>query len=390
MVKLGNLFYLMVMIDGAEIPIERMGFDPIQMHSNVMFSQPMARMMLADIYGYFETHPLADGSKVDIYVGRSDSKSEANLYRFRVFKFRKQKDGNMNTYDIYMTFNCPRYFNENSRGSITGSSTQVLQQIAKLIGVDYAADQTSDSQVWLSSGQKRCEFAKEVALHGYSSDQGCMSLGMTLLGQLRYKDISLINVVTTKNVFVQGAGDGTSAYRILGRKEVSKSGFFNNLVGYRMETVEQNPTDVTNHNSVRLVANSSPTFQINKVLNDKLEGSRVVMTPIDSGNTHANYYKAEHQNTRIKATYSMGMQVVTDQMTGLDLFDPVKYMLYDNSTSQVKVDEAASGGYIIIAKTIFATKTGKYFEKFELARQGYNFTTDLSNQITAQNAAVTG
>lgn len=387
MIKLGDTFFLMILIDGAEIPVERMGFDPLQMHSNVMFAQPMARIMLADIYGYFEKNPLADGSKVDIYVGRSDSKSDAYLYRFRVFKFRKYKNGKINNFDIFLTFNCPRYFNENSRGSITGSSTQVLQQISTLIGVNFVGDQTSDAQTWLSAGQKRCEFAKEVALHGYATDQSCMVLGLTLLGQLRYKDLSAINITTTKNVFVQGSGDAKNSFRILGRKEVSKAGFFNNLVGYKMETVEQNPTDVTNHSSVKVVMGSAPTLQINKVLNDRLEGSRVVMTPIDSGNTHPNYYKAEHQNTRIKATYAMGMQVVTDQVTGLDLFDPVKYIVYDNATSEIKVDEAVSGGYIIIAKTIFATKSGKYYEKFELARQGYNFTTVLSNQMTAQNSA---
>lgn len=387
MIKLGNRFQLIVMMDGKEIPLEHMGFDALQMHSNVMFYQPVGRIVIADRIKWFDANPIGDGAKVDIFVGTNEVVTEANLYRFRLFRYSVTKVNNVNYYTLFLAFNCPRYFNENVTGAITGSSYDALQGIAKTIGVKFKGDPTSDSQIWIGQGKKRCVFARDIALHGWSGTTSCMSLGMTLLGEMRYVDISAIKARDTENYFVMGAGDNESVFRVLGRKELSKAGLVNNMVGYKMETVEQSPDGNTNHNSVTVTMNSAPTLSVNKTLNDQLEGSRVAFTPISAGNTHPNFYKAKHNNRRLRAMYSYGSHIATDGLTGLDLFDPVKFLFYDNTTSDTLLNQAVSGTYIITAKTIFATKEGRYFEKLEIVRQGVNYYSGLVPAITTHNSA---
>lgn len=388
MIKLGDRFYLILMIDGKEVPIEYMGFNPLQMHSNVLFFQPVGRIVLADKQRYFDNNPISDGSKVDIFVWRTDTGSQsAKRYQFRLFRHAVNKSLNINYFTLYLTFNCPRYFNENMTGAMKGTSYDILKEMAKTVGVDYSGDPTSDAMTWLGTGKKRCVFARDVALHGYANTQSCMSLGMTLLGEMRYKDVSAIKLKDNPNIFVQGVGDNTKVFQVLGRKEINKAGLFNNLVGYRMTTVEQDTSGVSEHASVQVTMNSGPTLSVNKTLNDKLEGSRVHFTPVSAGNVHPQFYQAEHSNKRIRAMYSFGSHIVTDGMTNLDLFDPITYLFYDNSANKLSINQAISGNYIITAKTIFATKEGRYFEKFEIVRQGPNFYNELASVLTATNSA---
>lgn len=390
MIRLGDSFYLQIQIDGVEIPVELLGINPLQLSSNVTFFQPMGKLVLGDKYGYFDDKPMSDGAKVDIFIGKSPTENDARLYRFRLFRYTLELKGNVKYYTLFMTFNCPRFFNENFTGALKGPSHTVLASVASVSGVDFSGDPTTDPQTWYGAGKKRCVFAREVALHGYANAESCMTLGMTLLGELRYKNLSTIKAGATPNTFIQGASSSeTKHHRVLDRKEINKGGFSNNLIGYRLDTVEQNTLspgeDLTTHKGVKVALTSAPALSVNKILNENLEGSRVVVTPVSSGNTHHSYYRAEHQNRRLRSTYSLGNFVVTDSITGLDLLDPVNYLVYENASNELKLNQAVSGSYIIAGKTIYATKEGRYFEKFELLRQGPNFyaVENANSQILA-------
>ena len=383
MIKVGNDFFISIFIDNNELPLDKLGFVGFQAHSNLSFFQPMAQISISDNYKYFDTNPIGDNVAIRVAVGKSDNISSAFTYNFRLFKrdFEK-KSNNLKLYTLKMTYNSPRYFNENSDTFYEGTSKQVLQKVATESGfTSVDLDDSADSMCWLPMGMKRCFFAKNVTKYAYLDKGSCYALGVSLAGQLRFKNISKINLSTSNNVFAKGGSTQKGVVTVLSDKEIMKAGFNNNMTGYKYETLKQD-TDKTESLTSVPVPVSSNTILVNKKLNQNLSGSRIHVTPIGSSNTHANYQLALHQNTRIKNTFSLTIRIVTNQVTTVDLLDTINYSSYENSNGTYTLDKLMSGTYLVTAKTIFVTKEGFYFEKFEMVRQGYGANSPSNSQIT--------
>ena len=147
MIKVGNDFFISIFIDNNELPLDKLGFVGFQAHSNLSFFQPMAQISISDNYKYFDTNPIGDNVAIRVAVGKSDNISSAFTYNFRLFKrdFEK-KSNNLKLYTLKMTYNSPRYFNENSDTFYEGTSKQVLQKVATESGfTSVDLDDSADS-----------------------------------------------------------------------------------------------------------------------------------------------------------------------------------------------------------------------------------------------------
>ena len=117
------------------------------------------------------------------------------------------------------------------------------------------------------------------------------------------------------------------------------------------------------------VIRSTNNLEMNQQLSEELGVTRREVAPIDCGNVHENFIKAQHQNRRIKSTYATTVNLMVAESTGLRLFDKVDLTLA--STQTYETNEVYQGSYLITAKTI-AVSGAYYREKFELSSQGVN------------------
>lgn len=382
MYDIKDRFYLSIKIDGKFLPLNAVTLKSITMHSNVVFGFPTADIVLADAVRYFDNTPILDNSTIEIISGSDYSLPNKPVYRFRVTSINKSEQSHVDIYNIHCNFNAPRYVNENFKGAINDSSSNIIRAIAQQSGLPYITDATSDNQVWYGLAKKRFDFANSIAAHSYLNEGSCFGLGLTLDGTLKLKNISGINF-NSGSLFIQGNKVNNTVKSVLGYEESTESGFFNYLMGYKFEALEQGTDSFETYATINLPVKST-TVNINRVLNENLSGSSLKIGPVSSGNVHTNYYKAEYQNLRIKATYANSLYITLNEETRLDLFDPIKYALVTNVNGKVQLNNKLSGGYIITGKAIHI-EPGYYYEKLKITRQGYNL-----NVINSRDKKILG
>lgn len=383
MLNINNRVFIDIVINGVSLPFDKISFHELLMHESEMFLYPCATLVIGDAVDYFKEKPIPDGALVTIKTGRFLEQSFNKTFSWRVFNVRPRADGASTTYVVNMVLNSPKFVNENSKASYNGRVSEVLEEICYNTALTPNIDQTSDSQVWYPAGKIRSTFVKDITQYAYLNPQSCFVSGVTMEGELRLKNLSNLNFEGANVLLVRGTAGDSTAYSVLDRKELIESGFQNSIAGYRKETVVQSDSGVSTEREVTVAAKSN-TINMNATLSERLEGSRMEISPVDSGNTHPNYYVAKHQNQRSRATYGMGLFIMSDQELPLNLFDVCKYIDFDSANSKVSLNPSVSGSFFVSAKTIKVTP-GFYFEKLKLLRQGLN-----ADMITEANLNVIG
>ena len=383
MIQINDRFFIGVVIDGKEYPLEATGFGSLQISTNVNFFLPTARIQLNDDRMIFRNHiTLADYVLVEIYLGKTLAEAHKTKFSFRLFSYKVTDLGKARIYVLDLIYDRPKYFNAARTSAVTGTSAEAI----KAIGLDCEFKQvetvnTTDKQVWLPLGAKNCAFAKTIMQCGYVNDNSCMVLCVTGNGTLRYKNLTSIPLKSDIK-FTVGNTTSKSNFGVLASREISKAGVLNNLYGYRFATIDQNPTNEVSsakHTRVNVRA-TSKALSVNKSIHTALTSPRTVFSDIGCGNVHPNFEKAKHQNKRLKAFQSFGHLLVVSDVTGVDLLDVINFTSVNTrAMMQSDVDTTVNGFYVVTGKTIYATGNGFYYEKFEITRPGLNKDASKSN-----------
>lgn len=85
-------------------------------------------------------------------------------------------------------------------------------------------------------------------------------------------------------------------------------------------------------------------------------------------NVHPYYNQAYYQNLRYLALFGEKIHVITDEQTGIELFDCVEFQQADQIGKKFESNPKLSGTYIVSNKVIFVKVGIRYCEKFELIR----------------------
>lgn len=386
MIKISDRLTLMMVLDNdKEFPIERFVIKSLQISMNVMLHVPQFRMLFADREGILKKFPIGDSQVIRVIMKVDGNSQPAYNISMRVFKLSKITTGNVDYFDLLMTYNAPRFLYENLTGSISGASSAALARIAANCGMTstFAAGATPglssvDNQVWIPSGEKYCNFARKIVTAGYMNNTSCMVMGVDIKGDIIYRDLSTpwYGKDKTKPV-VFSTVTSTSPTNIKAYKEFTKSGIMNAFGGYRAVTVEQNPlkgkSSTQEQHSKVSTKTTTESVAVNKNINEGITGSRVQFAPINCGNNHDNYDKAKHQNSRLLGLYSVGMYVVTDTVNSdITLLQTVKVDAPEITNGERKYNKVIAGEWEISGKTLYLTEAGKYYEKYEFLRQGQN------------------
>ena len=358
---------LSLFINDAEFPFDRVNsLNYLHMSSSTRIALPMIRINLIDAAGFFTKNvKLVDGAQIRVII-KTNAGGTAT-YRFRYNTHHSQSGPSGLTYDIDGYLDAPLYWLKSSTDPIKGTSREVLYEIANRCGLSFSGDMTNDSQVWLPMNKKNWKFVKDVVDHGYKDDHSCMQSVVTLKQQLRYYDISDFPN-SSLNRFVSGGKTIDNTYRVSDFKPKSKSGTMNTLSGYasQMNTPSVTSAEVTSVDKVK-IRKTTTTLAVNSKLYSNVTEGSVQHRPIDCGNVNSNYEQGLYQNRRLSNLYSVGLDFITPDFTGVD---PLDYISFEANTTDAKPqDKTYSGLYLVCSKAIYIQGIN-YYERFEVCRAG--------------------
>lgn len=356
-----------IFINDKEIPLDKTNvLNYIHIATTVTTKVPVMSLSITDMIGIVPKMGLQDGIPISISIKALNGKTR--VYKFRKFDHTPQLTGGANTYIISGYWDNPLYWATTTFKGIQGNSSDVIAQIGSACGIKTEVDVTNDNQLWLPQNQSYSAFAKSTASCGYINDDSCMALGIDLDGTLIYKDVNkdpngVFNVVAYQRVEGSlSAVDFNTNFA---------SGFNNSTVGYQNARYTQSLMNDLQTLTDKLQFNSdSRNPDLNRKLKDKVNRGQVRFGPIDVGNVHLNYEKAQYQNARYKALFSTHLEFLTPYSNNLRLMDGVNFSAQKLNGDQ---DTVTSGVYLITGKAIYI-EGATYSEKIVCARHGTNET----------------
>jgi hypothetical protein len=373
MLEIGTGIFIGLEINGVEYPLEKNVFQKAVLVSNKRMSVPTCEITFGDLTNRINTEvTLADGVPLIIHIGRD--RNDYDSYYYRVYNYKRDMAGSMSVYTIVGYVDSPAWFLQAWKKPIEGTSSKVLETMLSTCGLKSDCDPTNDDMLWLPGNERTCMFARSIAERGYLDDKSCLSLGMTLDGTFKYKNLTTLP--TTGPTFTVGSIENT--VNVISSKYLISSGYGNSIGGYKHLVRPQVIREFKDKIDQLSVKRKTQTLQLNDEIRGMLQKGRIDFGDIDAGNVHKNWDKARYQNLRTAMIYSMGVELMIDQRTpiNLDLFSPFLYEAYDPpATGAAKLTEQYRCVYYITAKVIYL-EGGNYFEKFQGYTTGINKDPD--------------
>lgn len=389
MLRIRDDIYVGLVIGNQQYPLESTGFQSLKIVSSLDTFVPMLEIQLVDNLNFFSSSiTLADGLQLQVQLGTTERDWETMF--FRVHKFRQNKENSSNLYAITAYLDVPLFYLATANKPFAGTSYAAIQAIAGRSGLSFKGDATSDSQVWHPRNDRYCVWAQKIMQHAYAGDQSLMKIGVTPLKELRFRDVMRADLSNTAMPsFVSGESESSKRiYQMVDAQAISRSGFNNamgggyghRLVVQKAETVFQQTRDEIPFKRW------SPYLEVSRDIRGQVTGAAgspgvqvVEFSAIDCGNTHAKYWEAGYQNRRQSRLFSVGASIMTQQRTGVNILEPVRYLPINTPAAVgLSTKEEVRGVYMVTAKSI-RLEMGNYVERFELFTQGSNYDPSKTN-----------
>lgn len=332
--------------------------------TSVRGSLPTLTMAITDVRHELDLIGLQDGIPIRIVI-RPNGK-QTRTYNFRKFNHTRELVGGAYVWTIHGYWNAPLYWNTTTSVGISGTSDDALQNIAKVCDLKYDGTHTNDSQLWLPKNKSYRTFAKDISDSGYITDTSCMVLGVDLDATLRYKNVNDLPAAKKKVVAYTNV---ENAYTAVDVTISANSGFNNAITGYQnMRYAQSTTSDLQKQIQDLSFTADSKAPLYNTTLKSKLGRGPVRFGPIDVGNVHDNYERADYQNARYRNMFSMGLELLFIDITDFKLLEQINFSVQREDASQ---DVGNSGDYTITGHSLYV-QGAKYFEKIGVVRHGTN------------------
>lgn len=395
MIEIQDRIFIEIKIDNTPMPEAANLVSSILLTegNGVMF--PSCRLILNDMQNILTDRlALTDGNQILITVGKKHSDVSTVTRQYRLFGMKQIPTTSGPQIKAVAVYDAPNFISANVRESFSGTSDQVLRQVASKCALAFEGPELvngkvpNDSQIWLNVCKNRSAFTRDVIRHGYVDSHSAMTAAVTSLGILKYRDlISVINQPVDKIKFVfshnieESSDDsGRTVYTVHQAKDRSLAGVVNNWQNYGTTRAVHRLSGIDVSEDTVDVLTSGNALPINSQIKGTIGRSRVDYAPIDCGNVHPYYERALYQNVRLLSLFSERLSILVFSPTDVQLFDQVIYKQAD-----AKLDEPVKNTdiYVVIGKSVYVKSGMSYAERIELARM--SLTKDGESNLVTGN-----
>lgn len=245
------------------------------------------------------------------------------------------------------------------------TSSGMIGALASKAGLKFEGDATADAMTWLPNRQPLAKYASMVASRGFAGAGSVMLMAVTDKGVLRYKNAASIIGKGGRSL---GGTDPDAMIPIRAMYADSSQTLQTPAGGGGATTIGESLDGALkelNKIDFASVGGFAGIPGIGDIVGKA--GSRITSFGIDAGNTHKKYDEALNQNTRGKAAWGDNVDVLVDEMTGLDVLDPVT--IHAISRLDGSPLPYYSGSFVV-TNTVKAIKNDYYIERIRCTRQG--------------------
>ena len=364
--------FLNCFIDGIELPLEHMRFHHWKVSDHILYHTPMGELVFLDTHDMISKYmTVSDGAELKFQAGRT--RERIYEYTYRLFNVEQEKQDDGILYVITFVDIWDKWRIGTNVGHFSSTSAKALTELALACGLTYdGVAATSDEQVWYPMAETNAQFARRIASLGYLDEKSCMVMGVTLTGELRYRDLNGFDLSQPMYEFVHGSQNGIWCTDWQAK---SGSGLANQTGGYAQTAINFGSTtgEQTTNSKVK-------TRRLTDALNQRKElksvagAGRINVSPVDAGNNHEHADQARYQNKRIQQLLSSSTAILTPMDPQIDLLEPCVFsnFIADKHTGVLAKDEQSSGLFIVAGKCIHIGHDLAYNERYQLIREGHN------------------
>lgn len=362
----GGRVEVSIYINDIEYPLEAINLlNWLHIATTVRHSLPILGFQLDDVQHIIDKIGLLDGAPIRIVVKPNGKNSRS--YAFRKFNSSRKFTGECWRWTIYGYWDAPLYWAGTSVKALEGTANNVLEEIATTCGLKYAGLNTNDSQIWVPRNRTYRAWAKDIVNHTWISNTSCMMFGVDLDGTLR---LCNVNDLPEPQVNILAYTYSEQALTASDVQLNASSGLNNALSGYNSMRVSQSVTADETQTFVDTLSFTPDvkTPHYNMQLKEMLNRGAVRFGPIDAGNVHDNYERADYQNVRYRNLFSYGVDALMVDVNDIKLGDRVNLAMQTETTKQ---DVPNSGVYTITGHAVYV-QGANYSEKLGMTRHGTN------------------
>lgn len=370
--RIDGQVYSEIKIDKQEVPFTENFLSYVNLIEGNGLPIPVMEMFFVDTNSVFVgSSALTDGNTFEISIGK-DSKNPQYTRKYRMFSHNPDNRAGGPGIRVFGLLDSPKYTMKSNRQAYSGTSVDVLRQVATECGLDFKTNVLpNDTQdIWLNVCKTRASFVTDVTKHGYANEKSGMVSALDSHQTLRYINIDAalttpIDKITTRFLYNIDQSEGTN-YKVRQSVDQSSAGLSNTQYNYGTTRYEHSlDGEHKTHSNVTL-SSAGRYLPINQDVKNQLENlARVDYALFDTGNTHPKYQQALYQNQRRLALLCERVSILVWDVTDVKLYDPVVYKQANADPSKV-VQE--SDVYIVIGKTCAIRNGSFYGERLELAR----------------------
>lgn len=390
MLNIQDIAFLSIEIDGEEVPYAFIQSVELTEGNGALF--PAFRIVMGDPYSTYMTgeKALTDGNKFSITIGKSMSDKNCKPRKYRLFGKKPINRAENPQMLIVGIVDAPNLVYAKPIEAYKGTSDAVLKQIADKAGLQYSGPGScngatmNDNQVWRNSGKNRGVFAQDIARRGWMSPKSGMGMSITSAGEMRYRNlVDVINTPLPKIQFVfshnapkSDEDDTKKFYLVKFANDHSSAGVTSGWQNYGSVRTQPCLSGEDKKSDKMEVCVPGKYVAVNQEIADMVGKVRRDVAPVDMGNVHENYEKAQFQNIKVLALFSQKMSLLVEQVTDVQLYDPV---IYKQANADPTEPVSTTDVYIVVGKTISIKAGTFYAERIEIARLSINMkgTTEL-------------
>lgn len=377
MFLLDGFINLAMTASGYEVPLATDTSLEISIIQSVNNLTPVMQAKIVDTAGlHARFNAFADGAPIEVSIGPGLTATGINKFiRFNMPKVQNNRGADIITFSAQIP-QASSLRNLQQKAYSQMPSSAAIAAIAGRIGLPLISDVTSDVMTWLPNNRPIGQWLRHVADHGWASAQSAMHLTSGGRGDgnwsLLYKDVMQAAQSSPMARIVTDGYQGSNDITSWGTLWRSHSGTLNSMLGYNGIVQQVNIQGLTKQFQNVAARLSTASFNMSSAVKGIVADLPRIFLPRDNGNVHKNYAQAEHQNDRLKATFTSFLTVITPDYTNLQVLDPVEAVVYIND----QVNATQTGKYVVHSRTQH-TSGNMYRELLVLASQGVNAGTGL-------------
>ena len=298
--------------------------------------------------------------------------SESKLLKFRIMTAKVNTSINSIIVKISCYFDVSK-INFSTFYSNEVTSSQIAEYIASTGNMESDISKTNDKQSWICYGKTLFDFLLDTSYNSWTNETSCI---VTCFSNNKLKFLNISDQIQKKAKvrFIDNYENLKEKDQTVYDSLVIKfdSGVVNQIAGYG---ISGNNFNVSSGKVDDITCNfkfKSVTDKTN-LNSDLVKVQRSESMPVNCGNTHSNYYKAELQNLRIKSLYSVKIEISTEFLVDLELLDPVEVNVTNVNND---INRQYSGKYLVERIRRIRDGNNSMYFVYDLCRPGVNIESD--------------